>query len=391
MSTINYTTLAEALCDTPDPRSERGRSYEWEYLLLVIAAAMLTGEKTLKGISQWVIAQGQELKAILKPKKQRVPSLATIRRTLCNVSVDMLEGVLTRYQRMLEQESGDAGVIVTRQGEILHGQSLDGKTVRGASAHGKLVHLTSLVSHESGLVFDQIQTTVKLHERRAAEILLGRTALKGTVTTMDALHTSLKQARQIRQGGGEYILVVKRNQRTLYEDIEAAFTALPPKGTCEQEFWDYASTTVNRRGHGRTDTYFIESTTALNRYLEFPDTRQVIRRTRRSLDHHTKQLAVSVEYLITSLDRTRVSLEQVEQLRRWHWTIENVVHYPRDVSFGEDRCQVRSGNAPQAMAALRNAIASLLRIEGWTSLPDGFRYCSRSLQTTLHLMGISAT
>ncbi|HHY56413.1 MAG TPA: transposase [Chloroflexi bacterium] len=63
------------------------------------------------------------------------------------------------------------------------------------------------------------------------------------------------------------------------------------------------------------------------------------------------------------------SLEQAEQLRRWHWTIENVVHYPRDVSFGEDHCQVRSGNAPQSMAALRNAIASILRSEGWTALP----------------------
>jgi hypothetical protein len=61
------------------------------------------------------------------------------------------------------------------------------------------------------------------------------------------------------------------------------------------------------------------------------------------------------------------------------------------VSFGEDSCQVRSGNAPQALAALRNAIASLLRIEGWTSLPDGFRYCNRSLQNSLKLLGIFAT
>jgi hypothetical protein len=45
-----------------------------------------------------------------------------------------------------------AGTVVTKQGEVLRGQALDGKTVRGASAHGELVHLTSLVRHESGLV-----------------------------------------------------------------------------------------------------------------------------------------------------------------------------------------------------------------------------------------------
>lgn len=103
--------------------------------------------------------------------------------------------------------------------------------------------------------------------------------------------------------------------RSLYDDIAAAFTVLPPKGSSEEAFWQYETATVKRRGHGRTDTYIIESTTALNHYLDFPEVAQVIRRTRRSLDHTTRRLSVSVEYLITSLDRTRVTLEQVELFR----------------------------------------------------------------------------
>jgi predicted transposase YbfD/YdcC len=109
------------------------------------------------------------------------------------------------------------------------------------------------------------------------------------------------------------------------------------------------------------------------------------------LDHRTGRTAVSAEFLITSLDRDRVTLAQIEQVRRWHWTIENVNHYPRDVSFGEDRCQVRSGNAPQALAALRNAIAALLHVAGWPFLPNGFRYCQRSPQIPLQLIGGLAT
>jgi predicted transposase YbfD/YdcC len=84
-------------------------------------------------------------------------------------------------------------------------------------------------------------------------------------------------------------------------------------------------------------------------------------------------------------------LNQSETCRRGHWTIENVTHYARDESFGENRSQVRAGNAPQALAALRNAVAALLRIEGWTTLPAGFRYCRASPQRTLHLLGIPAT
>jgi predicted transposase YbfD/YdcC len=391
MSTVNYTTLAEALQEIPDPRSAQGQRFEWLFLLMVIGAAIMSGKDTLIDINDWVQAHGEELKATLQPKKQRVPSLCTLRRALCDVAITKLEAALGKFQVGLLGETGGAGTLLTLTGRELHGQAVDGKTVRGASAHGELIHLVSLVHHGSGLVLDQDKATAKLHERRVAEKLLARNALQDTVTTMDALHTCQKQAKQIRQGGGDYLFVVKRNQRTLYDDIEAAFSVLPPKGTCETEFWQYATTTVHHRGHGRTETHTLDSTTALNHYLPFADVGQVIRRTRTAIEHSTKDKTVSVEYLITSLDRQRVNLDQVEQLRRGHWTIENVTHYPRDVSFGEDRSQIRSGNAPQALAALRNAVASLLRIEGWTTLPSGFRYCQRSPQIPLRLMGAIAT
>ena len=49
---------------------------------------------------------------------------------------------------------------------------------------------------------------------------------------------------------------------------------------------------------------------------------------------------------------------------RRHWGIENRVHWVRDVTLGEDRCQVRTGVAPQVMATLRNMIISLIRRYG---------------------------
>jgi len=307
------------------------------------------------------------------------------------VPIEALEAALATYQAQLVGQTGNAGTLVTQQGEILHGQALDGKVVRGASAHGEAVHLVSLVCHESGVVLDEMKASRKRHECRVAAVILARHDLHGVILTMDALHTSVKQATQIRHGGGDYLFVVKRNRRTLHTDIADAFTALPPQGSCEVEFWAYESDTVNYRGHGRTEHFTLESTTALNHFLAFPDVAQVVQRTRRSLDHRTKELAISSEFLVTSLGRDRVTLAQIEQARRWHWTIENVTHYPRDVSFGEDRCQVRSGHAPQALAALRNAAAATLRIEGWPFLPSGFRYCQRSPQNPLRLIGAVAT
>lgn len=394
MSTADYTTwngLAKYLAQVCDVRSRRGQRYEWPYLLVLLAAALTAGERTLVGMHHWLHMHEAELVKLLQPRRRCIPSVITLGRVLSKVKVEGLEEAVGRYQRELAGECGEAGSVVTKQGEQLVGQALDGKTVRGASAHGELVHLVGLVRHECGLVYDQVKASVKLHERRAADTIFGRNDLRHTVTTTDALHTSKKQARQILAGGGDYVFVVKGNQRTLYDDISAAFTVLPPHGSWEQEYWQYEAVTVPYYGHGRTELLTLESTTALNAYLPFPGIAQVVRRTRWVREHSSGKTTVSVEYLITSLARDRITLDQLEPFRRGHWTIENVTHYARDESFGEDRSQIRTGNAPQALAALRNAVVALLRIEGWNTLPAAFRYCRQSPQRSLKLLGIPAT
>ena len=303
MSTTDYSTLAAALSHIPDPRSAQGKCYEWLFLLVLIGAALMSGKKSVLEISHWVQMHGDELKTTLQPKKGRLPSLGTLRRVMCEVAITTLEAALSQFQISLLAETGDAGTVVTQDGQALHGLALDGKTVRGVSAHGELVHLVSLVHHGSGIVLDQDKANEKLHERRVAEKLLARNDLQGKVITTDALHTYQKQAKQIRQAGGDYLLVVKRNQRVMYEDIEAAFSVLPPKGTCETAFWQYEAITVHHYGHGRTETHTLESTPALNHYLPFVDVGLVVRRTRTAIEHSTQEKSVSVEYLITSLDR----------------------------------------------------------------------------------------
>jgi predicted transposase YbfD/YdcC len=384
-------TLVTFLAEIPDPRSRRGRRYEWLYLLTLIAVALLAGESTLVGISQWVEAQGPELVRALQPRCRCVPSMATLRRVLCRVSITALEAAVGAYVRSLQTGRGACGQVVTATGERLYGQAVDGKTVRCATAHGPVVHLVAVVSHEDGLVLAQKNTTVKLSEPTIAQELLPQVPLKDTVTTFDALHTSAKQAEQICHGGGHYLFVVKKNQAALYSEIDEAFTALPPANSWEAEFWQYETLALTRRDHGRSTHYFLESTTALNPYLALPDVAQVVRRTRTVRYHRSQRTTTRQEYLITSLPRSLVTLAQVAQLRRWHWTIENVTHYPRDVSFGEDRCHVHVGSAPEALAAFRNAVIALLHSEGWPYLPNGFRFCCAHLQTALRWLGALAT
>jgi predicted transposase YbfD/YdcC len=263
------------------------------------------------------------------------------------------------------------------------GQAVDGKAVRGANRHGAQVHLVSLVRHDDARVLRQVAVAEKSNEITAAPRLLADRDLTGAVVTMDALLTQRSLAEQIRRQGGHYLLVVKEHHPTLYAAIDQLFTGEVPAEPSDHA----ASVTTREKRHGRLTTRTLERTAALNDYLDWPDVGQVLRRTDHAVHLTTGKVSHEVTYGLTSLPAAATTPAEVEQVWRGHWTIENRVHYPRDVTLGEDACQVRAGHAPQALAALRNALLSLLRAQGWTNIAAALRHYGAYVTRALRLLG----
>ena len=182
-------------------------------------------------------------------------------------------------------------------------------------------------------------------------------------------------------------MAVKRNQPSLYEAIALASDALPPINQEDATFWQHQTYTTHDKLHGRREKRTLESTTALNDYLGWPGVAQVLRHTCHRTHIKSGKTTIHVRYAVTSLSRQMVSLDQIEAVWRRRWTLENQLHYVRDVSLGEEQCQIHFGNAPQALAALRNAILALLRFEGWPSTPSAFRHFDAHPQHALRLLG----
>lgn len=91
---------------------------------------------------------------------------------------------------------------------------------------------------------------------------------------------------------------------------------------------------------------------------------------------------------ITSLAPHVASSARLLSLSRGHWTIENRLHWVRDVTFDEDRSQIRRGAAAHAMASLRNLAISLLRLAGATNIAAALRHCAAHLHKVLRLLGL---
>ncbi len=387
MNGTNYTTLMAHLADVPDPRGRRGRQHEWVFILTVLCGALISGNRNVRGMAQWAWLHMEGIVAAVKPERLRVPSASTLYRALRKVEIAELKGRIRAYTAEIDAADRMRGAVQGGDGAWLRGQSIDGKEVRIASKQGAPLMLVSLVRYESGMVLAQEAVSRKTNEIPVAPALLAGRDLTGTVTTMDALLTQREIAQQIVEQGGDYLMVVKGNQPSLYEAISFLFEC-PPVPARAQEILRYTYTTGD---HGRIDRRTLESSTALNHYLDWPGVAQVLRRTRRSRKVATGELTEQVTYGITSLSRSRALPKQIEALWRAHWTIENRLYYVRDESMGEDRSTLRSDNAPHALAALRNASLALLRFEGWSNIPDGSRFFNASVHKSLIAIGALET
>lgn len=93
-------------------------------------------------------------------------------------------------------------------------------------------------------------------------------------------------------------------------------------------------------------------------------------------------------YALTSLSPERADAARLAQVWRGHWQIENSLHYVRDVTLGEDACQVRVDHAPANLAACRNAALNLLRQAGSTNVAAALPRHAMYPRQALALLGI---
>lgn len=169
---------------------------------------------------------------------------------------------------------------------------------------------------------------------------------------------------------------VKANQPRLFAALRYWFDSPPPLRTL-----DMRQVTDVSKGHGRLEKRTLIATTELNAYLQWPDVQQALMQEKTVLCTKTGAITAVRRYAVTSLPPDLADPLMLLTLWRGHWTIENGLHYPRDVFFLEDASKVRVGDAPQVMAILRNAILNLLHAWGYASLKYAReRFAMRPLQ-----------
>ncbi|WP_272948653.1 ISAs1 family transposase, partial [Kribbella albertanoniae] len=349
--------LLKVLSSVPDPRKRRGVRHGCAALLAVGVAAVLGGAKSFTAIGEWTADADPVVLAELGMLGAAATE-STFRRLFAMVDADELD------QRL--------GAWAATREAIVEGRrvyAIDGKTVRGAKhAPGGAPHLVAALTHAQGSVIGQVAVAAKSNEIPAVRDLFKHLQLTGAVVTLDAMHTQTDTAEQLTAAGADYVLTVKPNQPGLH----ARLKALPWK--------NIPAHTTTTTGHGRRTTRSIKVIDA-PAWTGFTRATQVaqLRRTRTVKGKKT----IEVVYLITSATHQAAPPATLAAWIRGHWHIENRLHWVRDVTFDEDRSQVRTGHAPRTMASLRNLAITLLRHAGWNNIAAGLRHHARDHKRVL--------
>ena len=365
--------LMKVLAEMVDIRRARGKRHALSAILGLACAAMLCGYRSYGAIAEWGRNYGQSL-ALALGFSERTPCAATLHAVFRHLDVRELERKLGAWAESL--------LATVTPGDELETIAIDGKTLRGSARQGSgEAHLLSALSQRLGITLAQQAIAEKANEITAIPALLEQLLLQGRVVTVDALHTQRKVAQAIVQRQGDYVMPVKKNQPQLLEDIQTLFAN--PEGFTPTMT---AHSTLDL-GHGRYEERRLTASSALVGYSNWPGLQQVFCLERfiqlpKKGDHRFEVL-----YGVTSLSPQRADAECLLALVRQHWHIENRSHWVRDVTFDEDRSQVRCGHIPEVMAALRNTAIALIRATGAKNIAAANRHYAAQPREALRLIG----
>lgn len=340
--------LVACLQSIPDPRRQGKNLKHLLHDILVLGfCGVVAGCDDFVEIATWTRLHQAFFRTFLE-LPNGIPSHDTFRRVFAVVEADALHGLLLGW---LHQRRGWPG-------ELVH---IDGKALRHSCRGSKNLGVLQLVSawaSETGLTLGQVAVAEQSNEITAIPQLLELLDLHDKIVTIDAAGCQKDIAQAIVTQGGDYVLAVKKNQPTLYNEIDAALTT-----AVEQEASALRSCTTVERGHGREEqrtVWVLPAKGRLSMLGEWASLLTLVLVLRVVKCVRTGVESIETHYYISSL---RPNVRRLSRAIRGHWSIENGLHWVLDVVFREDARRLYDRTAAENVALMNRIAVSLLRAE----------------------------
>lgn len=346
-----------------DPRDRRGRRHTQAAILMLVQAAVVGGATTFAAIRHWIKAAPAQVLTDcgIRPAPRTgtpvAPHPDTVSRLLVKLDPAELDLAYARHRSAQMSEELYEG------GELI-GLAVDGKAMCGTAREGaRARHRMGAFLHQDAIMVATCDVDGKTNEINAFKPLLDQiTDIENMVVTGDAMHTQRKHATYLHKRKAHYVFPVLGNQAGLFDQLNALAWDQIPIGWMTYD-----------RGHGRQEIRTIQTMPAPNS-IRFPRAQQVFLIERHVHDLAGKPLSSIAVLGVTDLTAAQSGPRRLAEFVRGQWSIENRDHHIRDVTFGEDRCRIRTTATPSILATMRSYAISTLRLLGFTNIAEATRW-----------------
>lgn len=335
-----------------DPRSDINQRHPLESVVVIAILAILAGAGGPTAIARWAAFKEEWLAKAL-PLPNGIPGKDVFRRVLSALKPEAFQACFARWLSSLRAKAAAAS------GEEQPVFAVDGKTLRRSHDRAKglgALHSVSVWASEYGLTLAQVACDEKSNEITAIPEALKLVDLRGAIVTIDAMGTQTAIAKQIVEGGADYVLALKGNQGAMHEAVIQYIE--------EQVDNDFAGLDARRHvtketGHGREET---------RQYVQMPAPKSLpgFGRWKGLMTIGVAILTCvrdgketgDIRYFLSSLD---MGVKRFARAVRGHWGIENVCHWSLDFTYREDESRIRDERLRENFAWMNRFTHSLLK------------------------------
>jgi predicted transposase YbfD/YdcC len=342
-------TIADHFDLIEDPRIERTKLHDLNDIITIAICAVICGADTWTEIEEYGKAKQKWLNKFLK-LSNGIPSHDTFSRVFARINPEQFQTSFINWIKSISNLT---------EGEVV---AIDGKTLRHSYDKGKdkaAIHMVSAWATNVQLVLGQLKVDDKSNEITAIPELIKLLSLKGCIVSIDAMGCQKSIVKQIIEQEADYIIALKKNQKNLYNQVEALF-----KDAIISKFQEYEHTEhrLVDESHGRTVTRYYSVLNNVGHLLDLNDEWANLYSIGKvdTLRISNSKTKLESRYYIMSIDR---NAKFFSNAIRSHWQIENCLHWVLDVQFHEDNSRIRKDNAPANFAVLRHIAHSFITQE----------------------------
>ena len=343
-------SFQEHFASLTDPRSPHAPNQRHALIdiLVISVCAVICGAEGWEDIEEYGKAQAEWFAEALE-LSNGIPCHDTFRRVLSRLDPDELTRCFISWTAALSDLSG---------GDIV---SIDGKTLRRSfdrASSKAAIHMVSAWANCNRLVLGQVKVDDKSNEITAIPKLLKMLDLTGATVTIDAMGCQKEIAKVISEKEADYVLALKKNHNTLYEDVTLYLDDAQASNFAEIDH-GYHETVDGDHGRIETRRYWITSKIdwlgAKASWAKLQSVGMV--ESRREIG---EKVEIEKRYYLSSLPADSVRFSDAVQQ---HWGVENGLHWVLDVSFNEDACRIRKDKGAQTFSVLRHIALNMLKRE----------------------------